>query len=382
MPWKRTDVREQRVQFVIRAKGGQEGMSRLCAEYGVSRPTGYRWLRRYEEVGSVEGLREHSRRPRHSPRQTVAELEGQVVGLRARYGWGARKLQVLLAREGVALPVVTIHRILRRRGLVNEGDSHPAAVQRFERPEPNQLWQMDGKGPYRLREGSCYPLSILDDHSRYAVGLYALRQFQAEPVHRCLVETFECYGVPEAMLMDHGSLWWGTTSAAGLTWLAVALIQQGIRLIYGRIRHPQTQGKVERFHRTLDQAVRFRGRPREWEPWPSLLAEVRWEYNHIRPHEALGMNPPASRYRPSPRSYCAHPPEWQYPAGSVVRRLNTQGCLDWDRERWFVCEALAGEWVRLEKLEQTILVSYRHMYIREIDLEKGRTTPLALSRDE
>src|SRR6202030_1887786 len=106
---------------------------------------------------------------------------------------------------------------------------------------------MDGKGEYRGGEATCYPLSILDDHSRYSVGLYGLRAFTAEQVYPCLVRTFERYGVPEAMLMDHGTIWWGTSNGYGLTWLSVRLIEQGIRLCYGRVHHPQTQGKVERF---------------------------------------------------------------------------------------------------------------------------------------
>jgi len=191
MPWKRMAVSEQRVQFVIRATSGQETMQGLCREFGISRPTGYLWRRRYEAAGSMGGLGEQSRRPQHSPRRTGRELEEQVVALRQEYGWGAKKLQVLLAEQGQAVPVRTIHRLLERRGLIGEEATQAAAVERFERQAPNELWQMDGKGEYRVRDGTCYPLSILDDHSRYAVGLYALAAFTAEAVAGCLVETFE-----------------------------------------------------------------------------------------------------------------------------------------------------------------------------------------------
>jgi transposase len=187
MPWERTDMGEHQVKFVVRAASRQEGMSALCREFGVSRPTGYRWWRRFEQTGSITAVVEQSRRPGHSPAQTTPREEDRVVELRREHGWGAKKLEVLLREEGTPLTVITIHRILKRRGLVRKKDSHPPALQRFERSAPNELWQMDGKGEYRSPEGTCYPLSILDDHSRYAVGLYSLRAFRAEQIYPCVV---------------------------------------------------------------------------------------------------------------------------------------------------------------------------------------------------
>jgi transposase InsO family protein len=381
MPWARTDVGEQRVKFVVRAVSGEETMAALCRAFGISRPTGYRWRRRFEQAGSLTGVVERSRRPERSPWRTVPEREERVVALRRQYGWGAKKIAVLLEEEGAPLTVTTINRILKRRGWVAPEDCHPPARERFERLAPNELWQMDGKGEYHANDGICYPLSLLDDHSRYVVGLYGLPAFTAEQVHPCLVQTFESYGVPEAMLMDRGSLWWATTNGYGLTWLSVWLIEQGIRLHYGRVRHPQTQGKVERFHRTLDEAVRHGGKPKRLEEWPGWLEEFRQIYNEQRPHEALGMQRPAQRYRPSPHSYRAEPREWEYPSGSILRRLNSAGCLYWEGVHWFVCEALAGQRVRVERVGALLLVSYRHMYVREIDRERRSTRPLVVSRD-
>lgn len=381
MPWARTDVGEQRVRFVVRAASGKERLAALCREFGISRPTGYRWRRRFQQAGSVTGVLERSRRPRRSPGRTEPASEERVVELRREYGWGAKKIEVLLREENTALGVRTINRILKRRGLVEKTSSHLAALQRFERAEPNQLWQMDGKGEYRTGEGTCYPLSILDDHSRYAVGLYGLPAFTAQLVYPCLVRTFERYGVPEAMLMDRGTVWWGTANGYGLTWLSVRLIEQGIRLCYGRVHHPQTQGKVERFHRTLDEALRHRGKPKQMAAWPAALEEFRETYNQRRPHEALGMKRPVERYRASERMYQADPREWEYPGGSLVRRLNPAGCLYWEGRNWFVCEALAGRWVRIESVENLLLVSYRHMYVREIDRQQRSTRPLVMPRD-
>jgi transposase InsO family protein len=381
MPWRELGVQQQRWEFVVRASSGQEQMSALCREFGVSRQTGYVWRKRYRNSGSLAEVVERSRRPQHCPNHTTPQIEQQVVALRQQYGWGARKLQVLLREQGEEQTVITINRILKRHGLINKWSSHTQALQRFERSAPNQLWQMDGKGKYRMSEGICYPLTILDDHSRYVVGLYGLSAWTAEWVQRCLIQTFERYGLPEALLSDHDPLWWSTTNGYGLTWLSVWLLEQGIRLYYGRVRHPQTQGKVERFHRTLEEALRHRGKPTRWEQWPAALHDVQETYNRVRPHEALGMQRPAERYRASARAYQPQPRRWEYPAGSIVRRLNRAGCLSWERQRWFVCEALAGRWVRLERIGSRVLVSYRHMYVREIDCPGRSTRALAVPRE-
>jgi len=378
MPWARADVSEQRIRFVVRAVSGKEAMSALCREFGISRPTGYRWRRRYEQTGSVTGVVEQSRRPRHSPNRTEPQKQACVEQLRQQYGWGAKKIAVLLREQGTRLTVSTINRILKRRGWVGKKESNAPALERFERSAPNDLWQMDGKGEYRSQDGTCYPLSILDDHSRYAVGLYGLSAFTAEQVYPCLIRTFERWGVPEAMLMDHGTLWWGTANGYGLTWLSVRLIEQGIQLHYGRVHHPQTQGKVERFHRTLEEAMRHRGKPKRMAEWGAALEEFQQIYNEYRPHEALGMKRPAERYRASQRAYQAQPRQWEYPSGSMVRRLNTQGCLYWRGEHWFVSEALAERRVRIEVVEDLLLVSYRHMYVREIDRRQRCTRALVL----
>jgi transposase InsO family protein len=378
MPWRVKDVMEQRIELVVRAVQGEESISGLCREYGVSRPTGYLWVQRYGEAGSVQGLAERSRRPQHSPGRTPIEQEERVVELRRRYGWGAKKLVVLLAREGIALRVVTVNRILKRRGLLVAQECHRPATQRFEREAPNQLWQMDFKGPWEVAEGHCYPLSILDDYSRYLVDLGALKGTGAEGVAAQLVRTFESHGVPEAMLMDHGTPWWSTTNGHGLTWLSVELIKQGIRLHFSGIRHPQTQGKVERFHRSLKHQINRWGKPATLADSAQALAAFREEYNQVRPHEALGMEVPAQRYHDSPRAYQPQPPEWIYEEGKVVKRLNTQGCLDYEQRRYFVCEALAQERVCVDRIGGKLLVCYRQTYIREIDLLSGRTTAVVL----
>ena len=181
--------------------------------------------------------------------------------------------------------------------------------------------------------------------------------------------------------MDHGAQWWSSANGYGLTWLGVWLIEQGVHLHFGRVRHPQTQGKVERFHRTLAEALEHEGRPQTLAEWGPALERFQRVYNQQRPHEALGMQRPAQRYRPSSRPYQAQPPEWDYPVGSEVKRLNSQGCLDYRGRRWFVCEALARQRVRVEHLEGKLLVSYRHMYVREIEPAAGISRPVVFARE-
>ncbi len=366
MPWRTMEVQQQRVEFVTAAKRRRQTFGSLCQEFGISRPTGYLWLHRYEQ-GGVLGIAEHSRRPRASPRRTAACLEQSVVEVRQRYpDWGARKLRVVLAREGVDLARNTIHRILLRHDLVKECDRQGPAVQRFEREQPNQLWQMDFKGPkgWPQRVG---PLSVLDDHSRYLVVLAANGNTDGQPVREQLESAFQECGVPEAMLMDHGVPWWSQQAPSGRTKLSLWLMRQGIRLCWSGIRHPQTQGKVERFHGSLQRALRRRGIPQQClQGW---LDAYRWEHNHVRPHEALDLRTPASVWRASERRYEPQPARWEYPTGSWVLKVDPQGKIEVQGRKWRISKALCGEWVRLVEMEQRVLVYYCATLFREIDLQ-------------
>jgi transposase InsO family protein len=364
MAWKTMDVHEQRVRFVVEAAQRTRSFKALCAAYEISRPTGYLWLERYREQG-VAGIAEQSRKPHRSPRRTGSELERQVVELRLRYpDWGARKLGVVLAREGVGLPRNTIHRILLRHDLVREQERHSPAVQRFEREQPNQLWQMDFKGPKGWPQ-PVGPLSVLDDHSRYLIALVANGSTRGEPVQHQLEEAFQRCGVPDGMLMDHGTPWWNTRTGVARTHLSLWLMRQGIRLHWSRFRHPQTQGKVERFHGALQRALQRRGfpshNPQAW------LDAYRWEHNYVRPHEALDMQTPAMRWRPSLRRYDPNPPRWEYPQDAWVLKLDCQGKLDIQGRKWKISRALSGEWAQVVPVEHRMMVFYCTTLVRELD---------------
>jgi transposase InsO family protein len=374
MSWGVKDVKEQRIAFVARALSGQENFSELCGEFQVSRPTGYKWLRRYQEVGSFAELEEQSRRPRQSPGRIEEEIEKRVIQLRQATGWGAKKLQKVLQRdEGIQIGRTTVNRILARNGLLREEDRHRPATRRFEMSHPNALWQMDFKGQFSMGGGFCYPLSVLDDHSRYLVGLVAMSSPSLEGVESSVIGIFERYGLPESMLMDHGTPWWSANNGHGLTRLSVMLIEQGIQLRYSGVGHPQTQGKVEKWHDTLRRAVRHEGQmPDDLRGWEELLAPIRQNYNQVRPHEGIDMQVPADRYVRSSRPYQREPRGWEYPMGSIVKRVDRDGRLYVSGRHYFICEALSGKRVRVENIGATVLVSYRQMYIREIVDEKSR----------
>lgn len=369
MGWRTMEVSEQRVRFVVEASLNRRSMTELCASYGISRPTGYLWLERYR-AGGVAGMQEGSRRPRSSPTRTAPPIEQRIVQLRRqRPDWGARKLAVLLAREGWAVPRMTVHRVLLRHGLVRKEDRLQQATRRFEREQPNQLWQMDFKSPKGWGK-PVGPLSILDDASRYMIALDGTWSTRSELVRERLEVAFANCGVPEAMLMDHGIPWWNQNAVGGWTQLTVWLMKQGVQLYFCGVRHPQTQGKVERFHGALEMARRRRGlpQPEDFQHW---LDDFRQEYNHQRPHEALGMKTPASLWTPSPRAYQPHPPEWQYPEGAEVHRLEPGGQLKLDGKRWQLCGPLSGEPVQVIRIEQRALVFYRRTLLRELNLATG-----------
>ena len=370
MSWRQTGVRDQRVEFVVRANRG-ESLSALCREYEITRPTGYLWLRRFREQG-VAGVEERSRRPHVSPSQTRPEMEERIVALRRqRPDWGARKLAILLEHDGIRLPVITVHRVLARHGLVLDQEGRKQATKRFERERPNELWQMDFKGQ-KDSNAAIGPLAVLDDHSRYLVALQQTGTTRSEAVRERLEGIFQSDGLPEAMLMDHGVPWWSARAASGWTQLMVWLMKHGVQCFFSGTRHPQTQGKVERFHGALERA---RSRP-DANRWleQSWLDNFRYEYNQRRPHEALGMQTPATRWRPSTRKYHPNPPAWDYGERAELRKVGEQGEIYFDDRPGKVSRALVSETVQLQRVEQRILVYFCTTLVREIDLRVQRST--------
>ncbi len=377
MAWRESSVVEERLRFVVLASRKQQSLTELCGEFQISRQTGYVWLKRYQAGGAREVV-DRSRRPLHSPKRTRSQIEQKIVELRQQWpDWGAPKLLVLLRQqepEWGGISVRTVHRILERHGLILEADRHRPADKRFERSAPNELWQMDFKGPQGFnKEYPVGPLSILDDHSRYLIALKHLGSTRMAGVRSTLEQTFEAVGLPEAMLVDHGVPWWNNASVWGLTELTVWIMRQGVRLLYSGVRHPQTQGKVERMHGALQRAVsRRKANPDD----PQWLESFRHEYNSLRPHEALAMATPSSRWRPSSRPFQPEPPEWEYPAAMEVVRLYGQGQVTWQKRRWEVSRALRNQCVGIERIGDRAIIYFCQTPIRELHLPTGTSFAL------
>jgi len=379
MPWKQESVVEQRLMFVMEARKRETPISSLCRRYEISRKTGYKWLKRYGDAGTIAALSDRSRRPRCSPTRTSRASEERVLAVRDEKGWGAEAISLVIGKRGLKIPPITVHRILKRNGRVRPLEVDRIAGRRFARSSCNELAQMDFKGEYRLAGGGkCYPLSLLDDCSRYLLGLWPLPTTEWLGVQEVLREHFRELGVPQELLMDHGSTWYANYNGHGLTRLSIWLIKQDIQLRYSGIHHPQTQGKVERFHGTLKRRTKHRGLPSTMREWQAWAAEFRDEYNCERPHQALGMKTPLEVYtRDNLRPYQEQPREWEY-SGGEVQRLDSTGGLYKYGSHFFICKALAKEWVRLDEFDNKLTVTFRNLTIREIDLQTGSSTMVLL----
>lgn len=374
MPWNEVSAMSLRREFVMLASTAQANISALCRRFGISRKTGYKWLARSQEAPSFE---DRSRRPQRSPARTRPAVEALILSLREQHpAWGARKLKARLqASRQQRLPAVsTITEILRRHGqLDRERSANQTPPQRFERERPNELWQMDFKGHFPTAAGRCHPLGVLDDHSRYSLCLKACADEQRGTVHLALTETFRRYGLPEGLLMDHGPPW-GYDPEHPYTRLALWLLRLGIRVLHGRPRHPQTQGKQERFHRTLDVELLQGRRFRTLRECQQAFDGFRQCYNLERPHAALGMQPPVVRYVPSPRAFPETLPPMAYADTDRILRVDPNGQIRFARRGFDVTRALRGERVAVRALtaDGCFGVYYGAVKLREIDL-RGET---------
>jgi transposase InsO family protein len=327
MPFREVSRMDARLEFVMLASQDGANVRQLCRRFGISPTTGYKWLDRWQTAGA-KGLQEQSRRPRHSPCRSVAATEDTVLSIRAEHpAWGGRKIARRLkdlGHEGVPAPS-TVTAILKRHGveLGTFGGGQPAFT-RFERARPNELWQMDFKGHVALQAGRLHPLTVLDDHSRFAVTLAACANERTETVRQQLIIAFRRYGLPERLITDNGSPW-GDGPGSRFTPLGVWLIEHGIKISHSRPYHPQTMGKDERFHRSLKAEVL--SAPTFDDIAAAQRAFERWRdvYNTQRPHEALELAVPASRYQPSPRDYVETVIPFEYAPGDIVRRVQQGG---------------------------------------------------------
>lgn len=350
-----------RREFVLLAEHADVNFGALCRRFGISRPTGYKWRRRYRAEG-VAGLVERSRRPHTSPDRTLPAIEEAILAVRDEHpGWGGRKIKAFLAGQGQEpLPSPsTITRILDRHGRLEETTaSRQGPYQCFEAAAPNELWQMDFKGHFALEQGRCHPLSILDDHSRFLLGLIACGEEGRHTVQRQLMRLFERYGLPRRILSDNGSPW-GAPSG-GRTTLEVWLLHLGVKVSHGRPGHPETQGKIERFHRTLKAEVVSGSLFPDLASCQAAFDRWRLHYNTERPHDALDLAVPISRYRPSPRVYAGQVPVLDYAPEESVRTVKQDGFVAYQGGHYRVGKGWRGQRVALRPTRDPQVV---HAYL-------------------
>lgn len=352
MPWREVSLMDQRREFILLFQQAGVNRRELCRRFGISSKTAYKWLARVGVEGK-DWAQDRSRRPRKSPAKSTAKIETAVLEIRDTHPvWGARKIRRCLEDRHKSVPAAsTVHAILARHDRIPP-PSQPPQYTRFEHPAPNDVWQMDFKGRFPLGDRQmCHPLTMVDDHSRYALCLQACSNEQAETVQQHLERTFRRYGLPGAFLVDNG-VPWGTCSPVRWTKLRVWLLKLGVDVIYARPYHPQTKGKNERFHRTLKAEVLSMRTFRTSTELQNAFDRWRHVYNNERPHQALGQNVPASHYRPSPRSLPSKLCEPEYEEGTIVRRAGSiKANISFGNRRWHMPDAFCRELLAVRPLD-------------------------------
>jgi transposase InsO family protein len=374
MPWKELTTMSLRFEFVKFALSGDVNIAELCRRFSISRKTGYKWINRFIKEGYA-GLADRSRKPKTSPNETSTELQKAILQLRKRHrAWGGRKIRKRLQCMGWrSVPAAsTITDILKRNGCINPSESakHKAWT-RFEASGPNELWQMDFKGHFAADKGRCHPLTVLDDHSRYALGLQACSNEKALTVQQRLVRIFKRYGLPGQMLMDNGSPW-GSAADHNFTQLTVWLLRQKINIIHSRPLHPQTLGKDERFHRTFKAEIgqyciglNLVQCQRRFDAWRNV-------YNLKRPHESLDMAVPAERYQPSTRQYQETLPPIEYSPEDQVRKVQQEGWISFKGREYRIPKAFYRERVAIRhtKTDGLYDVYYCNQKIAQLNVKE------------
>lgn len=346
------DLREE---FVILALKPGTNRRELMRRYGISAPTGYKWINRYKSEGQV-GLLDRSRRPHIQPGKTRKETEDKIIKLRKKHDyWGARKLHKILEKQGLEnLPsTTTVHRILERNALIEKSERNADGIIRFEREHPNELWQMDFKGWFVLEnQKRCHALTICDDCSRFNILLEACENEQAKTVQEHLEKSFKRYGLPNAILCDNGSPWGGREGTSRLeNWL----MKLGIKVLHGRPYHPQTQGKEERFHGTLKHELLNRTvMYRDFQACQDSFDRWRKQYNEVRPHESIQMRTPAEVYRISTRKMPSQLPQPQcyYMDDDVLRKVKSKGEIMFKNQSYSIGGGFIGEQVAMRLIGQ------------------------------
>lgn len=372
MPWKEVTVMQEKEAFVAAAIQKEISFSQLCKEYGISRKTGYKWLARYYQEGT---LSERSRKPHNMPNRTPPEMEQILLEERTEHPtWGPRKLERHLLDQGYAdIPSKsTIGNILKRNGRIEPEASEAATpFMRFERKKPNELWQMDHKGDFGLLDNSrCFPLTVLDDMSRFDLCLHACSGTNHTEFWPVFMRLLEEYGLPDSILCDNGKPW--GDSRGGITTFDVRMMRMGVLPIHGRPLHPQTQGKEERFHRTLKNDLIKRKAFTDIQDAQKAFNIWRNEYNNERPHEALNLDVPSKHYKASKKTLLEYDKPVEYESGKNLRKVNYKGYISIQRRRYYLSESLIDEYIQINPCDDNIVaLQYGQFEFAKIDLSEG-----------
>lgn len=380
MPWECKTVEEKRREFIERSESCSN-FSKLCREYGITRRTGYKWRERFEEE---KNLSDKSRKPHSSPRKTSAEVEQAILSLRYENpGWGAKKIHRVLENSNVEnLPCVkTVNNILHRNNCISTEESEKRVPYiRFEKEHCNEMWQTDFKGEFLMGNGRyCYPLDIIDDHSRYLIKIKPVES-TANVVIKCFEQAFAEYGRPDRVLSDNGAQFAGFRR--GITQFEKWLMNFDVLPVHERIKHPQTQGKIERFHRALkDELLKYR-QFSDIEDADKAMQQWRYKYNNIRPHEALDLRCPAEVYEPYRRTYDGIVRPYEYGGDYRVIKVNSWGYLRFNGWQIYLSETMSDERVEIRPnpLGDSFDVCYRNFKIALVDAQNGTLINRKISR--
>ena len=380
MPWESKTVEEIRKEFIEAAKT-TNNFSSLCRKFGITRRTGYKWIERAKTTNDYSD-RSHARKIVNN--KTNLETENIILTLRKENpGWGAKTLRKVLENQGCEnLPCIkTFNNILKRNDCITKEESlkHKPFV-RFEKELCNEMWQTDFKGEFLMQDNNkCFPLDIIDDHSRFLIKIKALTS-TANAVIPCFKEAFYEYGMPNSILSDNGAQFAGFKQ--GYTHFEKWLMNNNILPIHGRIKHPQTQGKIERFHRTMKNELLNHNDFTDVNDADLALQNWRIKYNNIRPHEALNMKCPADIYTPSDREYTDTVKKYEYGGQHHVIKVNSWGYVRFDKWQVYLSETMIDEYIefRPNPLGDSFIACYRNFKIAEFSTETGKLLNRKISR--
>ena len=384
MPWEKTCAMDEKLKFIVAWNSGEFGKSALCRAFGISRPTGDKYIERYELYG-VDGLAERSRAWHTHPRMLSDALVEELVGYKHRRPtWGPRKIRdwlVLNRPEGQWPAASTIGEVFKRHGLVK---TRKRRVRKAVASGPlshcagnNQVWSSDFKGQFRLGTGRwCYPLTVTDNHSRYLLACQGLHHPSEAQVWPWFERVFRTYGLPDAMRTDNGAPF-ASVALGGLTRLSVWWVKLGIRVERIAPGQPGQNGRHERMHRTLKEDTANPPKA-TWAAQQRAFSRFCAEYNGERPHEALGGVPPGMCYEPSRRAYPERLGEVEYAQEVQVRRVRSNGEMKWRGAKIYVSEALRGERIGLKAIDTgRWQVYFSHLVLGVLDERLGRIERLA-----